>query len=135
MIIILISFVISYFLFSLGASFYHLIYVIYEDVLKVDQNGFFNTCLNTQGNLINLFKPSQVTCFTEFDDFYHLIIRQNKIIKKLDKPEIINQYLKEIKEEPKPEENKVEEVKEEPKPEEVKEEPKQEKKIRRIERK
>ncbi len=97
MIIILISFVISYFLFSLGASFYHLIYVIYEDVLKVDQNGFFNTCLNTQGNLINLFKPSQVTCFTEFDDFYHLIIRQNKIIKKLDKPEIINQYLKEIK--------------------------------------
>ena len=97
MIMILTSFVISYFLFSLGASFYHLIYVLYEEIFKVDKNGFFNTCLNTKGNLINLFEPSQITCFAEFNDFYHLIIRQNKIIKKLEKPKIINQYLKEIK--------------------------------------
>ena len=97
MIMILISFIISYFLFSLGASFHHLIYVLYEDIFKVEQNGFFNTCLNTEGNLINLFEPSQITCFTEFNDFYHLIIRQNKLIKKLDKPEIINQYLNEIR--------------------------------------
>ena len=97
MIIILISFVVSYFLFSLGASFYHLIYVLYEDIFKVNQNGFFNTCMNNKGNLINLFKPSQVTSFAEFNDFYHIIIRQNKIIKKISHPELINQYLNEIK--------------------------------------
>ena len=97
MIIILISFVVSYFLFSLGASFYHLIFVLYEDIFDVDNNGFFNTCLNKKGNLINLFEPSQVTSFTEFNDFYHLIIKQNKIIKKIKNPELIAQYLKEIK--------------------------------------
>ena len=97
MIIILISFVVSYFLFSLGASFYHLIFVLYEDIFDVDHNGFFNTCLNKKGNLINLFEPSQVTSFTEFNDFYHLIIKQNKIIKKIKNPELISQYLKEIK--------------------------------------
>ena len=97
MIIILISFVVSYFLFSLGASFYHLIFVLYEDIFDVDHNGFFNTCLNKKGNLINLFEPSQVTSFTEFNDFYHLIIKQNKIIKKIKNPELIAQYLKEIK--------------------------------------
>ena len=78
MIIILISFVVSYFLFSLGASFYHLIYVLCEDIFNVNQNGFFNTCLNKDGNLINLFSPNQVTSFAEFNDFYHLIIRQKK---------------------------------------------------------
>ena len=35
MIIILISFVVSYFLFSLGASFKHLIYVLYDEIFKV----------------------------------------------------------------------------------------------------
>ena len=96
MIIILISFVVSYFLFSLGASFYHLIFVLYEDIFDVDHNGFFNTCLNKKGNLINLFEPSQVTSFTEFNDFYHLIIRQNKIIQKIKDRKLIEQYLKEI---------------------------------------
>ena len=97
MIIILISFVVSYFLFSLGANFKHLIYVLYEDIFKVDKNGFFKTCLNKNGNLFNLFQPSEVTSFSEFNDFYHLMIRQNKIIKKIKKPELINQYLSEIK--------------------------------------
>ena len=97
MIIIIISFVVSYFLFSLGASFYHLIYVLYEEIFNVDKNGFFKTCLNDNGNLMNLFAPSQVTSFSEFNDFYHIIIRQNKIIKKLQKHNLINQYLKEIK--------------------------------------
>ena len=97
MIIILISFVVSYFLFSLGANFKHLIYVLYEDIFKVDKNGFFKTCLNKNGNLFNLFQPSEVTSFSEFNDFYHLLIRQNKIIKKIKKPELINQYLSEIK--------------------------------------
>ena len=97
MIIILISFVVSYFLFSLGASFYHLIYVLCEDIFNVNQNGFFNTCLNKDGNLINLFSPNQVTSFAEFNDFYHLIIRQKKIIHKLEKPELIEGYLKEVK--------------------------------------
>ena len=97
MIIIVISFVVSYFIFSVGRSFHHLIYVLYEDIFKVDKNGFFKTCLNNNGNLINLFQPSQVTSFTEFNDFYHIIIRQNKIIKKIKQPELINQYLKELK--------------------------------------
>ena len=97
MIIIIISFVVSYFLFSLGASFYHLIYVLYEEIFNVDKNGFFKTCLNDNGNLMNLFAPSQVTSFSEFNDFYHIIIRQNKIIKKLQKHNLINIYLKEIK--------------------------------------
>jgi len=97
MLIIIISFVISYFLFSLGASFYHLIYVLYQEIFNVDENGFFKTCLNNDGNLMNLFAPSQVTSFTEFNDFYHIIIRQNKIIKKLKKQDLINEYLKEIK--------------------------------------
>ena len=96
MIIILISFVVSYFLFSLGASFYHLIYVLYADIFDVEHNGFFNTCLNQKGNLIHLFEPSQVTSITEFNDFYHLIIRQNKIIQKIKDPKLIEQYLKEI---------------------------------------
>ena len=68
---------------GLGASFYHLIYVLYEEIFNVDKNGFFKTCLNDNGNLMNLFAPSQVTSFSEFNDFYHIIIRQNKIIKKL----------------------------------------------------
>ena len=97
MIIIIISFVVSYFLFSLGASFYHLIYVLYEEIFNVDKNGFFKTCLNDNGNLMNLFAPSQVTSFSEFNDFYHIIIRQNRIIKKLQRHNLINQYLKEIK--------------------------------------
>ena len=97
MIIILISFVASYFLFSLGASFYHLIYVLYEEIFNIEKNGFFKTCVNNDGNLMNLFEPSQITSFTEFNDFYHLIIRQNKIIKKIQKPKLINEYLKEIK--------------------------------------
>jgi len=99
MIIIVISFVVSYFLFSLGTNYRHLIYVLYEDIFKIDKNRFFNTCLNNNGNLINLFQPSQVTSFTEFNDFYHLIIRQNKIIQKIKKPELIEQYLKRIKKE------------------------------------
>ena len=97
MIIILTSFVVSFFLLSLGINFYHLIYVLYEDIFKADKNVFFNICLNNDGNLMNFFAPSEVTSFAEFNDFYHLIIRQNKIIKKLEKPTIINQYLKEIK--------------------------------------
>ena len=97
MIIIIISFVVSYFLFSLGASFFHLIYVLYEEIFNVDKNGFFKTCLNDNGNLMNLFAPSQVTSFSEFNDFYHIIIRQNKIIKKLQRHDLINEYLKEIK--------------------------------------
>ena len=40
MLVIILSFVISYFLLSLGGSFSHLIYVIHDNVLKVNKNEF-----------------------------------------------------------------------------------------------
>jgi hypothetical protein len=96
MIIIILSFVVSYFLLSLGASFAHLIYIIHENVLKVRENGFFETCLNKNGNLLDLIGIEQKRIFTELNDFYHLIIRQNKIIQKIKKSNIISEYLDEI---------------------------------------
>jgi hypothetical protein len=96
MIIIILSFVVSYFLLSLGASFAHLIYIIHENVLKVRENGFFETCLNKNGNLLDLIGIEQKRIFTELNDFYHLIIRQNKIIQKIEKSNIISEYLDEI---------------------------------------
>ncbi len=96
MLIIIVSFVVSYFVLSLGSSFSHLIYIIYDDVLKVKQNEFFNTCLNKRGNLLELMELEQIRNFVELNDFYHLIIRQNKIIKNLEDTGIIEQYLDEI---------------------------------------
>ena len=96
MIIILLSFVVSYFLLSLGASFYHLIYIIHDNVLKVNQNSFFNTCLNKKGNLLELMAPDEKLNIAELNDFYHLIIRQNKLIKNLQISILIKDYLKEI---------------------------------------
>ena len=97
MIIILTSFVVSYFILSLGASISHLIYIIHNKVLNVDQNNFFNTCLNEKGNLLELMKPEQVTNFAELNDFYHLIKRQNVLIKEVEDTKIIKDYLEEIK--------------------------------------
>ena len=96
MIIILLSFVVSYFLLSLGASFSHLIYVIHDNVLKVNQNNFFNTCLNKKGNLLDLMAPEEKLNIAELNDFYHLIIRQSKLIKYLQESLLIKDYLKEI---------------------------------------
>ena len=96
MVIIIVSFVVSYFLLSLGASFVHLIFIIHENVLKVRENGFFETCLNKNGNLLELIGIDQIRIFSELNDFYHLIIRQDKIIKKIEKTNIINEYLDEI---------------------------------------
>ena len=96
MLVIILSFVISYFLLSLGGSFSHLIYVIHDNVLKVNKNEFFDTCLNKKGNILNLMTLEQRRTFTELNDFYHLIIRQNKLIHNLEEKNIINIYLYEI---------------------------------------
>ena len=97
MIIIIVSFVVSYFVLSLGGSCYHLMYIIHENVLKVKQNDFFDTCLNKKGNLLELMELDQKRNFAELNDFYHLIIRQNKLIKHLEETKIIKEYLDEIK--------------------------------------
>ena len=96
MIVIIVSFVVSYFLLSLGGSFSHLIYVIHDNVLKVSKNGFFDTCLNQKGNIFNLMSLEQIRTFTELNDFYHLIIRQNKLIHNLKSINIIKEYLAQI---------------------------------------
>ena len=96
MIIIIVSFVVSYFVLSLGSFFSHLIYIIHENILKVKKNDFFDTCLNKKGNLLELMELDQIRNFAELNDFYHLIIRQNKIIANLEKKGIIQQYLDEI---------------------------------------
>ena len=97
MIIILTSFVLSYFILSLGGSIYHLIYVIHNQVLKVDQNNFFNICLNKKGNLLELMKLEQVRNFAELNDFYHLIKRQTVLIKEISHNNTIKNYINEIK--------------------------------------
>ena len=97
MIIIIVSFVVSYFVLSLGGSFYHLIYIIHDNVLKVKQNDFFDTCLNKKGNLLELMELDQKRNFAELNDFYHLIIRQNGLIQHLEETKIIKEYLDEIK--------------------------------------
>ena len=96
MIIIILSLVLSYFLLSLGGSFAHLIYIIHDTVLKVNQNGFFNTCLNKKGNLLEIMEPDQVRNFAELNDFYHLIKRQAKKITNIGHPQNITDYIKEI---------------------------------------
>ena len=96
MIIIILSLVLSYFLLSLGGSFAHLIYIIHDTVLKVNQNGFFNTCLNKKGNLLEIMEPDQVRNFAELNDFYHLIKRQAKKITNIGHPQNITNYIKEI---------------------------------------
>jgi hypothetical protein len=96
MIIIILSLVLSYFLLSLGGSFAHLIYIIHDTVLKVNQNGFFTSCLNKKGNLLEIMEPDQVRNFAELNDFYHLIKRQSKKITKIGHPQNITDYIKEI---------------------------------------
>ncbi len=59
MIIIVLSFVVSNFLLSLVASFYHLKYIILDNVLKVNQNNFFNMCFNKKSNLLELISPDE----------------------------------------------------------------------------
>ena len=96
MIILLISFVVSYFLLSVGGSFFHLIYIIHDNVLKVNQNEFFDICLNKKGNLLELMTQEQIRNIHELSDFYHLIIRQGELIKNLDNTKLIGNYLIEI---------------------------------------
>ena len=95
MIILLVSFVVSYFLLSLGASFFHLVFVIHDNVLKVNQNELFDICLNKKGNLLELMTPEEVRNIYELNDFYHLIIRQGALIRNLNNTNLINNYLKE----------------------------------------
>jgi hypothetical protein len=96
MIILLISFVVSYFLLSVGGSFFHLIYIIHDNVLKVNQNEFFDICLNKKGNLLELMTQEQIRNIHELSDFYHLIIRQGELIQNLDNTKLIGTYLIEI---------------------------------------
>lgn len=96
MLIIIISFVVSYFILSLGTTFSHLIYIIHEKVLKLKTNDFFDTCLNKNGNLLGLMEIDQIRTFAELNDFYHLIMRQNKKIEILENSNIIKDYLKDI---------------------------------------
>lgn len=96
MIIIILSLVLSYFLLSLGGSFAHLISIIHDTVLKVNQNEFFNSCLNKKGNLLEIMEPDQVRNFAELNDFYHLIKRQAKKITNIGHPQNITDYIKEI---------------------------------------
>lgn len=97
MLIIIISFVVSYFLLSLGTTFSHLIYIIHEKVLKVKTNKFFDTCLNKNGNLLGLMQIDQIRTFAELNDFYHLIMRQNKKIEIVENSIVIKDYLDDIK--------------------------------------
>ena len=97
MLIIIVSFVVSFFILSLGESFSHLIYIIHDNILKVRRNDFFNTCLNQNGHLLDLMELEQKRTFAELNDFYHLIIRQNKLIKMIESSDIIKEYLNEIK--------------------------------------
>ena len=97
MLIIIVSFVVSFFILSLGESFSHLIYIIHDNILKVRRNDFFNTCLNKNGHLLDLMELEQKRTFAELNDFYHLIIRQNKLIKMIESSDIIKEYLNEIK--------------------------------------
>ena len=96
MIIILVSFVVSYFILSLGANFFNLIYLIYDNVLQVDKNEFFSSCLNKKGNLLELMTPEQIRNIFELNDFYNLINRQRDLMKKAENKPLIKDYLIEI---------------------------------------
>ena len=97
MIIILVSFIESYFLFSLMRSFYHLIYIFHDVILNINENKFFNICLNGDGNMYNIMEPNEVIKFYELNDFYYLIKRQIRLVENFEDKKIIDSYIKDIK--------------------------------------
>ena len=94
MITILISIILSYFLFSVGNNILDLIYILHKNVLKVDQNNFFDTCLNRDGNLLKLFNNNSQNNILEFNNYFEILQSNTKTLTAL----ISSPTLKESKE-------------------------------------